>query len=60
MGETKRSPGRKLFEVPGYTFRVFMTNLADPPEEIWCDYNQRVCGEHRIAELKSDLGAHAS
>jgi hypothetical protein len=55
--ETKRSPGRKLFEVPGYTFRVFVTNLPDPPEEIWRDYNQRACIEQRIEELKSDLAA---
>src|SRR5208282_4744929 len=55
--ETKRSPGRKLFEVPGYTFRVFVTNLPDPPEEIWRDYNQRACLEQRIEELKWDLAA---
>jgi hypothetical protein len=46
-----------LFEVPGYTFRIFVTNLADPPEEIWRDYNQRACVEQRIEELKSDLAA---
>src|ERR1700740_870200 len=33
------SLGRKLLEVPGYTFRVFVTNLMLPPEEIWRDYN---------------------
>jgi len=59
LQETKRSPGRKLFEVPGYTFRVFVTNLPDPPEEIWRDYNQRACIEQRIEELKSDLAADA-
>jgi hypothetical protein len=59
LRETKRSPGRKLFEVPGYTFRVFVTNLPDPPEEIWRDYNQRACLEQRIEELKSDLAADA-
>jgi hypothetical protein len=57
MRESKRSPGRKLLEVPGYTFRVFVTNLTDPPEEIWRDYNQRACVEQRIEELKSDLAA---
>jgi hypothetical protein len=57
MRESKRSPGRKLLEVPGYTFRVFVTNLADPPEEVWRDYNQRACVEQRIEELKSDLAA---
>ena len=55
--ESKPSRGRKLFEVPGYTFRMFVTNLADPPEEIWRDYNQRACVEQRIEELKSDLAA---
>jgi len=57
MQERKPSLGRKLFEVPGYTFRVFVTNLADPPEEIWRDYNQRARMEQRIEELKSDLAA---
>jgi hypothetical protein len=57
MQEGKRSLGRKLFEVPGYTFRLFVTNLAEPPEEIWRDYNQRARVEQRIEELKSDLAA---
>ena len=57
LQEAKRSPGRKLIEVPGYTFRVLVTNLPDPPEEIWRDYNQRACVEQRIEELKSDLAA---
>jgi hypothetical protein len=55
--ETQRSRGRKLLEVPGYTFRVFVTNRAEAPEEIWRDYNQRACIEQRIEELKSDLAA---
>ncbi|MGB7592734.1 MAG: hypothetical protein WCD04_20455 [Terriglobia bacterium] len=41
-------------------FRVLVTNLEDPPEEIWRDYNQRVSRggiEQRIEELKSDLAA---
>jgi hypothetical protein len=55
--ERKPSRGRRLFEVPGYTFRVFVTSLPDAPEEIWRDYNQRACVEQRIEELKSDLAA---
>ena len=51
------SLGRRLLEVPGYTFRVFVTNLALPPEEIWRDYNRRSDMENRIAELKHDLAA---
>jgi len=35
------SLGRKLLDVPGYTFRVFVTNFALPPEQIWRDYNRR-------------------
>ena len=57
LRETRRSLGRKLLEVPGYTFRVLVTNLADPPEEVWRDYNQRACMEQCIEELKSDLAA---
>lgn len=55
--ENKPSLGRKLFDLPGYTFRIFVTNRPDPPEEIWRDYNQRACMEQRIEELKSDLAA---
>ena len=53
----RTSLGRKLLEVPGYTFRVFATNLTLPPEEIWRDYNRRTDMENRIAELKHDLAA---
>ena len=51
------SLGRKLREVPGYTFRVFVTNFALLPEEIWRDYNRRADMENRIAERKHDLAA---
>jgi hypothetical protein len=57
LRETRPSLGRKLFEVPGYTFRLFVTNQPGLPEEIWRDYNQRACIEQRIEELKSDLAA---
>jgi Transposase DDE domain group 1 len=55
--EEKPSLGRKLFDVPGYTFRIFVTNRPHPPEEIWRDYNRRADVEKRIAELKYDLAA---
>jgi DNA-directed RNA polymerase subunit N (RpoN/RPB10) len=55
--EGRDSVGRKLIEVPGYTFRVFVTSCADAPEEIWRGYNRRADMENRIAELKHDLGA---
>ena len=55
--ETKPAVGRKLVDVPGYTFRLFVTNRPDPPAEIWRDYNQRATLENRIAGLKYDLAA---
>ena len=54
----RRSPkGRKLMDVPGYTFGVFVTTRSDAEEEIWRDYNRRADMENRIAELKHDLAA---
>jgi hypothetical protein len=55
--ESRASVGRRLFDFPGYTFRVFTTNRADAPEVIWRDYNPRADVENRIAELKDDLAA---
>ena len=55
--EGRESVGRKLIDVPGYTFRVFVTSCAEPPQEIWRGYNRRADTENRIAELKHDLGA---
>jgi len=55
--ERKDSAGKKLFDLPGYTFRLFVTNSPSDPEEIWRDYNQRADVENRIAELKYDLAA---
>lgn len=53
----KPSVGRKLFDVPGYTFRVFVTSVSCSPEEVWRDYNKRADMEKRIGELKYDLAA---
>lgn len=55
--EKKGAAGRKLFDVPGYTFRLFVTSRNETPEEIWRDYNKRAEMENRIAELKYDLAA---
>jgi hypothetical protein len=55
--EERNSVGRKLIDVPGYTFRIFVTSCPQAPEEIWRDYNRRADMENRIAELKHDLGA---
>ena len=55
--EERGSVGRKLIDVPGYTFRIFVTSCADAPVEIWREYNRRADMENRIEELKNDLGA---
>jgi len=53
--ETKEAAGRKLIEVPGYTFRLWVTNRPDAPMEVWRAYNGRACVEQRIEELKAEL-----
>src|SRR5882672_766023 len=55
--ETKAAVGRKLIDVPGYTFRVWVTNRSEAALELWRDYNGRACVEQRIEELKHDLAA---
>ena len=47
--EGRDSVGRKLIDVPGYTFRVFVTSCSDPPQEIWRGYHRRADMENRIA-----------
>jgi hypothetical protein len=36
-------------------FRVLVTNLEDPPEEIWRDYNQRVFSLLRVFQSQHRL-----
>src|SRR6202171_423954 len=55
--EGRDSVGRKLIDVPGYTFRILVTSCPDPPQEIWRGYSRRADMENRIAELQHDLGA---
>jgi hypothetical protein len=55
--EGKEAVGRMLLEVPGYTYRVFVTNRTEPAQIIWREYNGRACVEQRIEELKNDLSA---
>ena len=57
LRETKAAVGRRLIDVPGYTFRVWVTNRAQSALELWRDYNGRACIEQRIEELKHDLAA---
>ena len=55
--EKRGSVGRKLIDIPGYTFRIFVTSCTAPPLAIWREYNLRADMENRIEELKNDLGA---
>ena len=58
--ESKSAVGRRLIDVDGYTFRVFVTNRLEEGRdgaELWRDYNQRACCEQHIEELKNDLQA---
>ena len=50
-----RTAWHRLLDVPGYTFRIWVTNRTEPPEEFCRDYNQRATIEQRIEELKNDL-----
>lgn len=55
--ESKEAVGRKLLEVPGYTFRVWATNRTEEPMEVWRAYNGRARVEQRIEELKLEMAA---
>jgi hypothetical protein len=55
--EAKAAVGRQLIDVPGYTFRLWVTNRTEGPLALWRDYNGRATVEQRIEELKNDLAA---
>lgn len=49
--------GKKLFEVPDYTYSAVLTNMDDDAVEVWRFYNGRADVENRIKELRYDFGA---
>lgn len=57
LDERPEARGRKLLEVPGYTFHVLVTTLGHDPVATWRFYNSRAESENRIKELKEDFGA---
>src|SRR5271157_1441670 len=57
LRERPQARGRKLLEVPGYTFHVLVTTLGHNPVQTWRFYNSRAESENRIKELKEDFGA---
>ena len=48
---------KRLVVVPGYEYRVFVTNRTEAPEWIWRHYDGRAAIEPRFSELKADLAA---
>jgi hypothetical protein len=57
MRESQAAVGRKLLDVPGYTFRIWVPNRSESAVALWRDDNGRACVEQRIAERKHDLAA---
>ncbi len=55
--EEKAAVGRLLPDVPGYTYRVFVTNCDAEATEVWRNYNKRAIIEQHIEELKAELHA---
>lgn len=55
--DTKQAVGRKLLDVPGYTFRIFAADRSEDALVLWRGYNQRAITEQRIEELKAELNA---
>ena len=54
--ETKAAVGRKLLDVPGYTFRVWVTNRSEAALELWRDDNGRACVEQRNPGVEARSG----
>lgn len=48
---------KRLLAVPGYDFRIFVTNRSEAPAWLYHHYDQRAAIEPRFSELKQDLGA---
>jgi hypothetical protein len=55
--ERPEAKGRRLIDVPGYTFHALVTTLELSPVDAWHFYNGRADSENRFKELKEDFGA---
>ena len=58
LRERPEARGRRLLDVPGYTFHTLVTSLALPAADVWRFYNGRADSENRLKELKEDFGAN--
>lgn len=56
IAERPAAKGRLLFELPGYRYQIYVTDLVLPAAEIWRLYRGRADSENRIEELKYDFG----
>lgn len=52
-----RQAALELLDVPGFSFRVFVTNRTEEREWLWRHYDKRAGIEPRFSEIKSDLAA---
>lgn len=57
ISERPDARGRKLIDVPGYTFHAIVTTLDWKPETVWRFYNSRADSENRIKEVAEHYGA---
>jgi hypothetical protein len=57
IAERPDAKGRRLFELPGYTFHTVVTTLDLPAIEVWRFYNGRSDCENRLKEIEHDYGA---
>jgi hypothetical protein len=48
--------GKVLFELPGYRYQIYVTELELPAAEVWRLYRGRADSENRIEELKNEFG----
>jgi len=55
ISERPQARGKRLFDFPGYSYRVVVTNLTYSAEIITRMYSGRAESENRIKELKEDL-----
>lgn len=55
--EGRDNRGKRLFDVPDYTYSAVLTNMDEDPLEVWRFYNGRADVENRIKELRYDFGA---
>lgn len=48
--------GRELFDDPAYLYQAILTNMPNPPQDIWRFYRKHADIENQIRELKWDYG----